>query len=133
MGLLKWLKKFRPTMKEVDGEYDGPFSTYPEIHATWFAIGYAFLFYFALFVYPPLTYLVALQILRLSYFALTGKRMVVGKTPLGLPDKYLIQIRDEPHYFLVPLAGLLVGVGVILQYVYGIDVIGRLLLVSGLF
>lgn len=126
MSVLGWLQRYRPTLTEAGSDYDGPYSTFQELHATWFAIGYALLFYLALFIWPPAAALVAFQILRVTYYALTGKRLDIGGHRLGLPDKYLEQIHRESHYFVVPLGGLLVGVGVLLQYVVGIDVIGRL-------
>lgn len=127
MSVSRWLANYKPTLTEAEGDYDGPYSTYPELHATWFAIGYALLFYLALLVYPPAVALVAVQILRVTYYAHTGKRLEIGGYRLGLPTKYLRQIREESHYFTVPLAGLLIGVGVLLQYVVGFDVIGRLI------
>lgn len=127
MGLLDWLGKYRPTMKESASEYDGPYSTYPELHSSMFAIGYALLFWVALFVWPPAVALVAVQIFRVLYFAHTGRRVDIGGHNLGLPDKYLMQIYDESHYFTPILALLLAVPFFLLEFVYGIAVIERLM------
>lgn len=98
------------TMREAQGEYNGPFSTYPEVHAFTWAVGYMATLVMALYVNDIAAAAVLAQIVRVSYFAMTGNRLdIAGRTPGILPDRYLRQIRSEAHYWF---GGLVIGAGV---------------------
>lgn len=117
--------KHRPRLSDGRAQYEGPFSDYEEIHAALFGFGYVLLFYIALILWPPLVALATIQMARALYYAYTGRRLDIGGHRLGLPDEYLCQINNEPHYFSSALGVTLIGGGVGLEYA-GFDVMERM-------
>lgn len=122
--------RFTITMREADGEYNGPFSTFPEWHAFTWAVGYMATFIMALHINEVAAGLVLVQIVRVSIFAMTGKRVEFGGKKKSsragiLPDRYLKQIRDESQYWWG-------GLTVCLSVALGADYLGYMNVVDRL-
>lgn len=87
---LQTLSKYLPAEREADSEYNGPFSTFVEIHAFLFGLG---LGYAAR--YHPEAEAAAIALVLATF----GVERATGATE-QVPEYIRAQVRKELHYFI---------------------------------